>query len=217
MCVDGMESRCTRNVMMDVNHLRVGGFCVCSKCFPHNPSSTCYWLLTVYQWSSWGHHPHQVEYHGVQTSCDCNCKGNWVTVWYVLIIYVHVVSGAHEIHLQCILFWIRLWVLMVHILSCINLNLGTPQHLGLVCAIPRKVKEMVIVLNDMLYLIIDILMHVHPVSIGAYRVVTLLGISQAQGEERVCWQTQCRILGLSNDVFAQATWRSSTTYFHSGL
>ncbi|KAI9463135.1 hypothetical protein HD554DRAFT_2124847 [Boletus coccyginus] len=55
--------------------------------------------------------------------------------------------------------------LVACILSCIDLDLGTPQHLGLLCAIPRKAKEMVVTLNDTLHLIIDILEY-HGLEVG---------------------------------------------------
>ncbi|KAI9458303.1 hypothetical protein HD554DRAFT_2140141, partial [Boletus coccyginus] len=52
------------------------------------------------------------------------------------------------------------------------LDLGTPQHLGLVCAIPRKAKEMVVALNDTLHLIIDILEY-HGLDVGYWVQMTV--------------------------------------------
>ncbi|KAI9463133.1 hypothetical protein HD554DRAFT_2124834 [Boletus coccyginus] len=55
--------------------------------------------------------------------------------------------------------------LVARILSYIDLDLGTPQHFGLLCAIPRKAKEMVVALNDTLHLVIDILEY-HGLEVG---------------------------------------------------
>lgn len=64
-------------------------------------------------------------------------------------------------------------MLVAPILSCIDLGLDTPQHLGLLCAIPRNTKEMVVALNDTLHTIIDTLVRVRSVVVSLWVLIEL--------------------------------------------
>ncbi|KAI9566603.1 hypothetical protein HD554DRAFT_2274278 [Boletus coccyginus] len=132
--------------------------------------------------SEWGHQIGDdggVEYHGVQTNGDHDRKYNWVTVCTFFF------EADYE-------------VLITHILSCIDLDLGTPQHLGLLCAILRKAKEIVVTLNDTLYLIIDILEY-HGLEVGNVSVNELNVGYWVQVMVFLCKQLKDQVL----DVFVE--------------